>query len=50
MKSGQIWFRFLREKNLENITFDGESITLKQLKAKIKEKKQYKSVGVFSNF
>jgi hypothetical protein len=42
MKSGQIWFKFKRENVFDVVKFDGESITLKQLKTKIKEKKQDK--------
>ena len=38
MKNGTIWFRFKSEKNFSSLAIVGESITIKDLKSKIKER------------
>lgn len=49
MKKSQISFKIKNEKNYDSIWFVGGSISLKDLKTKIKEKLQDKSAGELYN-
>ncbi len=48
MKKSQISFKIKNEKNYDSIRFVGGSISLKDLKNKIKEKLQDKNTGEIS--